>query len=58
VKLDFRVSNLLNESTLLYFSTTQRPPAGDLTNPARVATPGGFNFIVPRSYTLTTTVSF
>ena len=58
VKLDFRVSNLLNESKLLYFSTTQRPPGGDLTNPARVATPGGFNFIVPRSYTLTTTVSF
>jgi len=58
VKLDFRVSNLLNEAKLLYFSTVQRPLGGDITNPARVATPGGFNFIVPRSYTLTTTVSF
>ncbi len=58
VKVDFRVSNLFNESKLLYFATTQRPPGGDLTNPARVATPAGFNFIVPRSYNFTTTVSF
>ncbi len=58
VKVDFRVSYLLNESKLLYFSTTQRPPGGDLTNPARVATPAGFNFIVPRSYNFTTTLSF
>lgn len=58
VKIDFRVANLLNEDKLLYFSTVQRPTAGDITNPARVATPAGFNFITPRSYTLTTTLSF
>lgn len=58
VKLDFRVANLFNEEKLLYFSTSQRPAGGDITNPARVATPSGFNFITPRSYTFTTTFSF
>lgn len=58
VKLDLRVSNLLNEDMLLYYSTAQRPPGGDITNPARVATPFQFSFIVPRNYTLTATFSF
>jgi hypothetical protein len=58
VKLDLRVSNLLNEDMLLYYTTTQRPPGGDITNPSRVATPSQFSFIVPRNYTLTATVSF
>ncbi len=58
VKLDFRVSNLLNEDMLLYYTTTQRPPNGDITNPSRVATPSQFSFIVPRNYTLTATFAF
>ena len=58
VKLDFRVSNLLNEDMLLYYTTTQRPPGGDVTNPARVATPSQFSFVVPRNYTLTATFNF
>ena len=58
MKLDFRVSNLFNEDSLLYYSIAQRPLGGDITNPARVATPSQFSFLVPRNYTLTTTFSF
>ncbi len=58
VKLDFRVSNLLNEDMLLYYTTAQRPPGGDITNPQRIATPSSFSFIVPRNYSLTATFSF
>lgn len=58
VKLDLRVSNLLNEDMLLYYTTTQRAPGGDITNPQRVATPSQFSFIVPRNYSLTATFSF
>ncbi|MES2697969.1 MAG: hypothetical protein V4773_31195, partial [Verrucomicrobiota bacterium] len=58
VKLDLRVSNLLNEDMLLYYTTTQRPPGGDISNPQRVATPSQFSFVVPRNYSLTATVSF
>lgn len=58
VRLDFRVSNLFNEDMLLYYNTAQRPLEGDITNPARVATPFQFSFITPRNYTLTATVSF
>lgn len=55
-KLDLRVSNLFNEDMLLYYTTAQRPPGGDITNPSRVATPSQFSFIVPRNYTLTPSV--
>jgi outer membrane receptor for monomeric catechols len=58
VKFDFRVSNLFNENMLLYYTTAQRPPGGDITNPQRVATPSQFSFIVPRNYNFTTTFSF
>ena len=58
VKMDLRVSNLFDEDMLLYYTTTQRPPGGDITNPARIATPSQFSFVVPRNYTLTATVSF
>ena len=58
VKLDLRVSNLFNEDMLLYYTTTQRPPGGDITNPQRVATPSQFSFITPRNYSLTATFTF
>lgn len=58
MKLDLRVSNLFNEDMLLYYTTTQRPPGGDITNPQRVATPSQFSFIAPRNYSLTATFSF
>jgi outer membrane receptor protein involved in Fe transport len=58
VKLDLRVSNLFDEDMLLYYTTAQRPPGGDITNPQRIATPSSFSFITPRNYTLTATFNF
>lgn len=58
LRLDLQVSNLFNEDMFLYYSTAQRPPGGDVNNPARVATPAQYSYLVPRSYTLTVTVSF
>ncbi|MBI5689054.1 MAG: TonB-dependent receptor [Verrucomicrobia bacterium] len=58
VKLDLRISNLFDEDMLLYYTTAQRPPGGEISNPARVATPSQFSFITPRNYTLTATFSF
>jgi hypothetical protein len=56
--VDLRVDNLLNWSKPLYWGTTQRPPGGDTTTPARVATPSLYSWLTPRSYTLSATVSF
>jgi hypothetical protein len=58
MKLDLRVSNLFDEDMLLYYTTAQRPPGGDITDPSRIATPSQFSFIVPRNYSLTATFSF
>ena len=35
-----------------------RPPGGDLTNPARVATPASYAYVQPRSYSLGAMVLF
>jgi hypothetical protein len=35
-----------------------RPVGGDLTNPARVATPNRFSWITPRNFTFTTSLKF
>ncbi|MBC7366348.1 MAG: TonB-dependent receptor [Undibacterium sp.] len=58
LNFQFRVSNLLNEDTPIYYDTVQRPAGGDLTNPTRVATPNNFAYQTPRSFTFTTTLSF
>lgn len=58
VTLDLRVDNLLDWSRPLYWSTTQRPPGGDITTPARVATPSLYSWVTPRSYTLSANASF
>jgi outer membrane receptor protein involved in Fe transport len=58
VQLDLTVSNLLNEDVPLSYNTVQRPPNGDITTLARVATPSQYSYITPRSYSLTATVKF
>lgn len=58
VDLSLRVSNLLDYAEPIYFSTTMRPPGGDLTNPARVSTPVNYFWITPRNYTFSATVKF
>lgn len=58
VRFDLRIENLLGEDMPLYYNTVQRPPGGDLANPARVATPNLFSYITPRNYMFTVSVSF
>lgn len=58
VRFDLRVENVLDEDKPLYYNTVMRPPGGDLSTPARVATPNLFSYITPRSFMFTTTVSF
>lgn len=58
VRFDFRIENLLDEDVPLYYNTVMRPPGGDLSNPARVATPNLFSYITPRNYMFTMTVAF
>ncbi|MFO1451766.1 MAG: TonB-dependent receptor plug domain-containing protein [Opitutaceae bacterium] len=58
VRFDLRIDNALDEDVPLYYNTVLRPPGGDVTNPARVATPNLFSYITPRNVTFTVTVQF
>lgn len=60
LSLQLRVSNLLDEDTPVYTSSTvQRAPGGDYTKTAaRVATPVDFRYQTPRSFSLTATLSY
>jgi hypothetical protein len=60
LQFHLRVSNLFDDDTLVYSgSLIGRPPGGDYTaTAARVATPTNFRYTPPRSYSLTTTLSF
>lgn len=58
LSLDLKVENLFNNDPVLYYNTALRPPGGDLTTPARVATPYQFSLLAPRNYTLTATLRF
>jgi outer membrane receptor for ferric coprogen and ferric-rhodotorulic acid len=58
LSLDLKIENLFNIDPVLYYNTTLRPPNGDLTTPARVATPYQFSLLAPRNYTLTASLRF
>jgi hypothetical protein len=58
ISFNLRVDNLLNESKPHYVNVIARPLGGDVTNPARVATPRDFWYQVPRNYSLTAKVNF
>jgi hypothetical protein len=58
VRLDLKVDNLFDHDKPLYVSTIQRPVGGDLSTPARVATPSSLYFLTPRNYTLSAAVRF
>lgn len=60
LQFQLRIANLLDDDRVIYTgSTIARAPGGDYTSTAaRVATPTNFRYQVPRSYTLTTTLSF
>ena len=58
LNLNLKIDNVLNEDDPVYVSTVMRPPNGDVTNPARVTTPGFYSYIMPVNYTLSATVRF
>lgn len=58
LQVDLKIDNLFDYDRPLYVNTVQRAPGGDLTKPARVATPSNLYYLTPRSYTLSATVRF
>ncbi len=60
ISFNLRVDNLFDADEVRYFQnggsatggTLQRPPNGDVSSPARVATPSLFSYPVPVNYTL------
>jgi outer membrane receptor protein involved in Fe transport len=58
VTFNLRVDNLLNEAKPHFMNTILRPAGGDVTNPGRVAVPMNYWYNIPRSYTLSTRLSF
>ncbi|MBI5770239.1 MAG: hypothetical protein HZA93_20855 [Verrucomicrobia bacterium] len=58
VQMDFKVDNLFDYDAPLYVATVQRPANGNLSSPARVATPSNLYYLTPRNYTLTATLRF
>ena len=53
-----RIDNLFDYDRPLFTTTVLRPPGGDLTNPARVASPNRYTWLTPRNFLLTTAVKF
>jgi hypothetical protein len=58
IQLNLSVSNLFNYRSVQYIGTSMRPPGGDVTNPARVATPTTFSCIAPRGFKLSVRYDF
>jgi hypothetical protein len=58
VSLNLRIDNLLNKGGVLYYNTTLRPVAGNLTSPARTTTPNAYSYQTPRRYNLSCTQRF
>ena len=56
VQANLVVNNLLNDRSVTYLGTVQRPREGDYTSPAREAVPNGFSFKQPINFNLTFTV--
>ena len=56
VQANLVVNNLLNDRSVTYLGTVQRPRDGDYTSPAREAVPNGFSFKQPINFNLTVTV--
>lgn len=57
-ELALTVNNLLNYDHPIYYNTLQRPPNGDISTAARVATPANYWYLQPRNYLLTSTFKF
>ncbi len=60
ISLNFRVANLFNNQALVWTDTTStlRPKGGDFTSPARETVLNPYAYQTPRSYSLTTRITF
>jgi hypothetical protein len=66
VSFNLRIDNLFGDDAVRYFQsgssasggTTMRPPNGNVSSPARVATPTLFSYPVPRNWTLSARLDF
>lgn len=56
--LNLNIDNVFDYAKPIYYNTILRPEGGDLSNPARVATPNQFAWLKPRNYTLSATLNF
>jgi outer membrane receptor for ferric coprogen and ferric-rhodotorulic acid len=57
-QFDFKVDNLFDWNKPNYINVRMLPPDGNLSTPARVATPAIYWRMLPRNYSLTVTTSF
>lgn len=60
IAVDFRINNLLDEDDVIWTDTTStlRPKGGDFTSPARETVYAPYAYQVPRSFSITTRVTF
>lgn len=54
----FKIDNVFDYDKPIYWQTTMRPRDGNLSSPARVATPADYFWITPRSYQLSMALKF
>jgi hypothetical protein len=58
VRLTLNIDNALGYNQPIYYDVGQQPPGGNLSSPARVATPLHYFYVTPTSYSLSATVKF
>ena len=58
IALDLRISNLLDYRGPIYNGTSLRPPGGDLRSPARVSGGGTHYYLDPRTFSISTRLTF
>lgn len=60
ISVDFRINNLLDEDDVIWTDTTTtvRPRGGDFTTPARETVYNPYAYQTPRSFSITTRVTF
>jgi outer membrane receptor for ferric coprogen and ferric-rhodotorulic acid len=58
MQVTLKIDNLFDYDKPIYTGSVLRPPGGDITSPARVATPTFFTWVKPRQITLSTALRF
>jgi outer membrane receptor protein involved in Fe transport len=56
--ISLTVNNALDYDNPVYYSTVMRPPGGDVSSPARAATPDNYYWETPRNFLLTARLLF